>query len=111
MSATAEIITNSSENVMTIPLQAIVPREMPAGDQNGDKTAKKEVEGVFVLGSDNRAHFKPIVTGIKGQQEIELKSGLNEGEEIIIGPYKTLRTLKDDDQVKREERPAGEIKS
>jgi HlyD family secretion protein len=111
MSATAEIITSSSENVMTIPLQAIVPREMPAGDQNGDKSAKKEIEGVFVLGSDNRAHFKPVVTGIKGQQEIELKSGLNEGEEIIIGPYKTLRTLKDDDQVKREERPAGEIKS
>lgn len=112
MSATAEIITNSSENVMTIPLQAIVPRELPAeGEKAGDKAAKKEVEGVFVLGPDNRAHFKQIVTGIKGQQEIELKSGLTEGEEIIIGPYKTLRTLKDDDQVKREDRPAVETKS
>ncbi len=113
MSATAEIITSSSENVVTIPLQAIVPREMPAegGAQSGDKAAKKEVEGVFVLGPDNRAHFKQVLTGIKGQQEIELKSGLTEGEEIIIGPYKTLRTLKDDDQVKREDRPAGETKS
>ena len=48
-----------------------------------------------------------VATGIKGDQEIEIKSGPKEGEEIIIGPYKTLRTLKDGDQTKREEKPAG----
>jgi HlyD family secretion protein len=59
-----------------------------------------------VFGKDGRGHFTPITTGIKGDQEIEIKSGLNEGDEIIIGPYKTLRTLKDGDQVKREAAPA-----
>ena len=98
---------------MTVPLQAIVPRELPKDkDQAEDKSAsggtakKKEVEGVFVFGSDGRAKFTPITTGIKGDQEIEVKDGLSEGQEITIGPYKTLRTLKDGDQVKREAKPA-----
>lgn len=124
MSSTAVITTATIENVLTVPLQAIVPREVPKeGDAKSspDPAAspsaapaspaaaarKREVEGVFVLGKDNRAHFTPIETGIKGDQEIEVKSGLSEDDQIIIGPYKTLRTLKDNDQVKIEARPAG----
>ncbi|MFY9574226.1 MAG: hypothetical protein WAV20_22725, partial [Blastocatellia bacterium] len=89
-----------------------VPREAPKDQQpaeqpGGAAQKKKEVEGVFVFGKDGRGHFTPITTGIKGDQEIEIKSGLSEGEEIITGPYKTLRTLKDGDQVKRE---AGPVK-
>jgi HlyD family secretion protein len=109
MSTTAVITTATAENVLTVPLQAIVPREV---NGEGDKkeaegpNRKKEVEGVFVLGSDSKAQFKPITTGIKGDQEIEIKSGLSEGEEIITGPYKTLRTLKEGDRVRREARPA-----
>lgn len=111
MSATAVITTATAENVTTVPLQAIVPRELPSAE--GEKkeptegpNRKKEVEGVFLLGPDGKAQFKPITTGIKGDQEIEVKSGLSEGEEIIIGPYKTLRTLKEGDRVKREAKPA-----
>ena len=108
MSSTAVITTATMDQVMTVPLQAIVPRE--AKDQPAEQPAagapkKKEVEGVFVFSKDGRGHFTPITTGIKGDQEIEVKSGLNEGDEIIIGPYKTLRTLKDGDQVKREAAP------
>ncbi|MEW6209028.1 MAG: efflux RND transporter periplasmic adaptor subunit [Acidobacteriota bacterium] len=110
MSTTAVITTATAENVLTVPLQAIVPREINGeGDKkepNEGPNRKKEVEGVFVLGSDNKAQFKPITTGIKGDQEIEVKSGLSEGEEIITGPYKTLRTLKEGDRVRREARPA-----
>jgi len=111
MSTTAVITTAVVENVLTVPLQSIVPREAP--NQEGEQAKpgapgkKKEVEGVFLFGSDSKAHFTPITTGIKGDQEIEVKSGLNDGQEITIGPYKTLRTLKDGDQVKREEKPAG----
>ncbi len=104
MSATAVIVTATTENVLTVPLQAIVPREVP---DDKAPTGKKEVQGVFVMGSDSRVSFKPITTGIKGDQDIEVKSGLSEGEEIVIGPYKTLRALKDGDQVKREEVAAG----
>jgi HlyD family secretion protein len=116
MSSTAVITTATVVEVMTAPLQAIVPREAPkekdqpsaaepaAGTSSAAK--KKEVEGVFVF-KDGKGIFTPITTGIKGDQEIEIKSGLKEGDEIIIGPYKTLRTLKDGDQVKRE---AGPVK-
>ncbi len=109
MSTTAVITTATAENVLTVPLQAIVPRELNGEGEKKEAgegpNRKKEVEGVFILGSDSKAQFKPITTGIKGDQEIEVKSGLSEGEEIIIGPYKTLRTLKDGDRVKREAKP------
>lgn len=105
MSATAVITTATADNVLAVPLQAIVPRELP-GEKKEDQAAsgvtrKKEVEGVFLM-DGNHAKFVQVQTGIKGDQEIELKSGLNEGQEIITGPYKTLRVLKDADVVKRE---------
>src|SRR5581483_155642 len=96
MSATATITTATADNVTTVPLQAIVPRELPK-----DKAAepqpqaagsapakKKEVEGVFIF-EGGKAKFVEVTTGIKGDQEIELKSGPKDGDEIIIGPYKT----------------------
>ena len=112
MSSTAVITTATVNEVMTAPLQAIVPRELPKDQQPAEQPAdgapakKKEVEGVFVFTKEGKCRFTPITTGIKGDQEIEIKSGLVEGDEIIIGPYKTLRTLKDGDQVKREAAPA-----
>ncbi|HEY3137461.1 MAG TPA: efflux RND transporter periplasmic adaptor subunit [Blastocatellia bacterium] len=110
MSSTAVITTATVDNALTVPLQSIVPREPPKDQQPAEQPTsgsprKKEVEGVFVFSKDGRGHFTPITTGIKGDQEIEIKAGLNEGDEIIIGPYKTLRTLKDNDQVKREAGP------
>jgi HlyD family secretion protein len=112
MSTTAVITTATVENVLTVPLQAIVPRELPGkegenNNQSGGPNRNKEVDGVFVITRDNLAQFKQITTGIKGDQEIELKSGVEDGEEIIVGPYKTLRTLKDGDRVKREAKPTG----
>lgn len=111
MSSTAVITTATVDNVLTAPLQAIVPREAPKDQQPAEQPGagsakKKEVEGVFVFDKDGRGRFTPITTGIKGDQEIEIKSGLSESDEIITGPYKTLRTLKDGDQVKREAAPA-----
>lgn len=114
MSTTAVITTATRDNVITAPLQAIVPRELKDGDKPANETAtgtgapgkKKEVEGVFVL-KNGRANFQQVTTGIKGDQDIEITSGLEEGLEIITGPYKTLRTLKDGDQVRKEARPTA----
>ncbi|HYP28441.1 MAG TPA: efflux RND transporter periplasmic adaptor subunit [Blastocatellia bacterium] len=109
MSTTSVITTATVENVMTVPLQAIVPREVsgeeaPAEQPAAGGKAKREVEGVFLF-RNGRAEFTPIKTGIKGDQEIEVKEGVSPDDEIIIGPYKTLRTLKDKDQVKKEVKP------
>jgi HlyD family secretion protein len=115
MSTTAVITTAVAENVLVVPLQAIVPRELPKeGADKGEAEQpangkKKEVEGVFVFGSDGKAHFNKVETGIKGDQDIEIKSGVTETDKIIIGPYKTLRTLKDGDPVKAEPKPAGPV--
>jgi HlyD family secretion protein len=111
MSTTAIITTDTVENALAVPLQAIVPRDAPADPKDSTQsdqsnatgiTHKREIDGVFVLQKDNRAHFVPVEAGIKGDQEIEIKSGLKEGDEIVTGPYKTLRSLKDKDPVKRE---------
>lgn len=110
MSATAVITTATADNIITVPLQSIVPRDVSNSGDKGTSadtgasgiTHKHEVEGVFVFGKDRHAHFVRVETGIKGDQDIEVKSGVSEGDEIVVGPYKTLRSLKDGDLVKRE---------
>lgn len=108
MSATATITTDRRESVVAIPLQALVEREQPA-DKNapaapaGDKKDRKPQKGVFTV-ENNKAKFVPVETGITGENDIEIKSGLKESTEIIIGPYRQLRTLKDDTVIKREDK-------
>lgn len=108
MSATATITTDRRESVVAIPLQALVEREQPAdknapAPQAGDKKERKAQKGVFTV-ENNKAKFAPVETGITGENDIEIKSGLKEGIEIIIGPYRQLRTLKDDTVIKREDK-------
>jgi HlyD family secretion protein len=130
MSATATIATDKRENVIAIPLQALVERDpaqlegpgkggaqapapspsaQPAAGQGGPKE-KRAVKGVFLL-QGGKAVFRPVETGITGENDIEIKSGLSGGEELITGPYRQLRNLKNNAPVKLEDkskRPAGE---
>jgi HlyD family secretion protein len=96
MSATAIITTDRRNNAIAIPLQALVERELPQEKSGADKTAKKKqpVVGVFIV-RDDRAIFTPVETGIIGQNEIEITRGLGDRQQIIIGPYRQLRMLKD----------------
>src|SRR5262249_38010212 len=117
MSATATISTDRRENVIAVPLQALVERDpdqikagsgptpTPAADQNKNKNPKdkKPVKGVFVI-QNNKTVFTAVETGITGDKDIESKSGLNEGQEIVTGPYRQLRTLKNDQAIKREDK-------
>ena len=69
------------------------------------------IQGVYVLETDKtgklRATFVPVTTGITGATDIEVLSGLTEGQEIVTGPFKTLRALKSGSLVKRDtEKPA-----
>jgi HlyD family secretion protein len=66
----------------------------------------EEKEGVFVV-TNGQAGFKPVKTGIMGETDIEISSGVNEGEELVTGSYKTLRTLKNEARIKVEDKTKG----
>jgi HlyD family secretion protein len=116
LSTTAKITTAHKQNILTLPIQALTmyAPEVDAAN-NGVKaatstsnssTAKKEPQqGVYVIENKSgklRATFVPVTTGITGATDIEVLSGLTEGQEIAIGPYKTLRSLKNNALVKRD---------
>jgi len=61
---------------------------------------KKEVEGVFVVKKDGTVDFRKIRTGVTAELKVEVLEGLAEGEEIVTGPFKALRSLKIGDRVK-----------
>jgi HlyD family secretion protein len=68
------------------------------------------VQGVFVLrkeGRKLRAIFVPVQTGITGASDIQVTSGVKPGDEIVVGPYRVLRSLKDNAVVKRDTTPAA----
>ena len=69
--------------------------ELPAGQ------TRKETEGVFVM-RDGRAEFVPIKMGIAGEQYCEVLSGLKAGDQVITGPFASVRTMSDGDAVRIE---------
>lgn len=86
MTGNVNITTQVKENVLTVPIQAVVSR-------NGE-------EGVFVL-NGNRISFIPVKTGITGNMKIEIKSGeLKEGYKVVIGPFIAIKSLQDKQKVK-----------
>ncbi len=115
LSTTAKITTAHKANILSLPIQALTMyTPPPPGDKDkveaaSANTAAAKVapqQGVFVMMKDahgrQRAKFVPVTTGITGTTEIEVLSGVSEGQEIVIGPYKTLRGLKDGALLKRE---------
>lgn len=116
LSATAKIQTARKQNVMSIPIQALAERsqkeldEAKNGTRNGSVTlaasnsegansVKADIQGVFVV-RNGKAQFIPVATGISGTTDIEVTSGLNEGDVIVTGSYKALRSLKPGASVK-----------
>jgi HlyD family secretion protein len=115
LSSTAKIMTANKNDVLSIPIQALTIRQkgdlqpkkngkdksaVQAAEKPADaKAAKEEVQGVFVI-RGGKAQFVPVQTGITGTTDIEVLDGLQEGDEIVTGSYKVLRTLKPDTTVK-----------
>ena len=121
---TAEITTAVRENVVAVPIQATTVREMvvdekenivrepQSGPQNRRPAAgtvqaaelkpgqtRKELEGVFLV-RDNKAEFVQVKTGIPGDKYFEVLSGVKEGDKVIVGPFASVRELKDGALVK-----------
>ncbi len=113
LSSTAKITTAHKPNVLALPIQALTMHDPEADKVKGGVQAATSspavkstpVQGVFALnnkGGKLRVKFVPVTTGITGATDIEVLSGLSEGDEIVTGPYKTLRALKDGALVKRD---------
>jgi HlyD family secretion protein len=120
LSATAKITTARRQNVLSIPIQSLAMRTAVSlkpgatmqtvnAASNGDapqaSVPDPGTQGVFLLrshGSKIESQFVPVATGITGSTDIEVTGGLKEGDEIVIGPYKVLRTLKNDVKLKRD---------
>jgi HlyD family secretion protein len=120
---TADITTATRKDVVAIPIQATTVRELIYDDKGNvvkepeiDKKkrrpgpvsavaelkpgqTKKETEGVFVM-KDGKAVFLPVKTGIAGEKFFEILSGVKVGDEVITGPFNSVRDLKDGDPVK-----------
>jgi HlyD family secretion protein len=113
---TAEITTATRTNVLSVPIQATTVREVvvdekgaivrdpaaagtgrrpttPAGELKPGQE-RKELEGVFVV-KDGKVQFEKVVTGIAGDRYFELVSGLNEGDLVVVGPFSSVRELRD----------------
>jgi HlyD family secretion protein len=105
-SATAKIITDTRHNALSIPIIALTVREneaLAAADtavglgkpKPKKEVGKKDVEGVFVVGTDNKVTFRPVKVGIAGEKHFEVLSGLKKGDKIVAGTYQAIRELKD----------------
>ena len=126
LSTTAKITTATRKNILTIPIQALTIRQKSEVEEEERKAAKKssegttlaaakpapapgdkkkeELQGVFVI-RDKHAVFMLVETGITGVTDIEVLKGLKEGDEIVTGSYKVLRTLKHNAKVKIDNKP------
>lgn len=110
-SATAKIITDTRNSVLSIPIIALTVREDSAAksDTAGvtlakagpvKQVGKRDIEGVFVVGADNKVTFRPVRVGIAGEKYFEVVSGLKDRDRIVGGTYQAIRDLKDGNRVK-----------
>jgi HlyD family secretion protein len=125
LSCTAKVITATRSKALSIPIQALTvrqrgdlePEQKPGNVQaatNADpekqKKMKEELQGVFVI-KTGEAQFREVKTGISGATDIEVVNGLNEGEEIITGSYKVIRTLRNSAKVKIDNKAPAKAES
>jgi HlyD family secretion protein len=105
-SASADIITGTRSKVVAIPMQALVVREKPG---TGEKGKPQDEEGVYAH-RDKKAVFVPVTTGLAGENSIEVVTGLKEGEEIVTGPFRALREIKDGAKIREQKEEAKKDK-
>ena len=117
LSATAKISTAARNNALSIPIQALTVRtkgDLAPKDEKKEKVQevldpvkekanKEEIQGVFVVRGD-KAEFHKVDTGITGVTDIEALSGLEEGDQIVVGSYKAIRTMSNGARIKVDNR-------
>jgi len=100
LSASADIIVAEKKQALAVPISALVLRDKAGADKSAP-AAQKEEEGVYAV-ENARVKFLPVGKGITGGMMIEITSGLQDGQDIVTGPYASLRDLKDGVLIKTE---------
>ncbi|MBZ5672967.1 MAG: efflux RND transporter periplasmic adaptor subunit [Acidobacteriia bacterium] len=124
LSCTAKIVTATRHEVLNIPIQALTVRQQGELDDaaaaakkkqkdNGqapinvatEKLRREEITGVFVV-VNQKAEFRKVETGITGATDIEVLKGVEPGEQIVVGSYQAIRTMRPGSRVKVDNRNA-----
>ncbi len=118
-SATAKVITDVRQRVLSIPIIALTVREdsaltqgdtaqAPGARKPAKQIGKRDVEGVFVVNAGNTVTFRPVKVGIAGDRYFEVLGGLQAGDRIVAGTYQAIRELRDGATIREEgATPAG----
>ena len=111
-SCAGAIITATATEVIAIPIQALVLREKEVEVKEGEKrdplARADEEEGVYLFDeAAGTVAFNVVTTGITGDLSIEITEGLEPGANIVTGPFKVLREIKDGDKVAKDEKGKG----
>jgi HlyD family secretion protein len=119
LSATADIVTATRSNSLSVPIIALTVRAEDGEDNKDDSASEddnqvarelgpagrpqdSDVEGVFVV-LDGEVTFKPVEVGVTGQEHFEVLSGVSAGDTIVAGPYQQIRQLQNGDEVRADE--------
>ena len=110
MTAKVDILTATSEDALTVPVQAVVKRTL---DEDGEELRGSAAKGldetdVVYLIADGEAVVQAVETGVSDVLHVEITNGLSAGQEVIIGPYRTLKKLKAGEAVRTEEKKDGD---
>jgi HlyD family secretion protein len=99
-SVTAEIVTGRNDGATAIPIQALVVRDVPKKDKKAPSSSGRPdtEEGVYLV-KNGKLEFQKVETGLAGELMIEVKKGPAIGQEIVTGPFKVLRQVKEGDKV------------
>ncbi|NOZ94917.1 MAG: efflux RND transporter periplasmic adaptor subunit [Acidobacteria bacterium] len=107
MTAKVDIITAVHKNVLAVPIQAVVKRPLDdSGKELRGSRAKKAGQemkkDVVYLFDGGKAALRQVTTGISDELWVEIEKGLAEGDRVIVGPYRELKSLHDGDEVRVE---------
>jgi hypothetical protein len=111
-SVTAEIVTGRNEGATAIPIQALIVRDVPKKDKKAASASGRPdtEEGVYLVAKDGKLEFRKVETGLAGELMIEVKKGPTVGQDIVTGPFKVLRQVKEGDKVVVDKEKEGDKK-
>jgi HlyD family secretion protein len=98
-SVTAEIVTGTKTGATAVPIQALVVRDVPQKDKKAPRGSRPPTEEGVYLVKNGKLQFQKVETGLAGELMIEVKQGPSPGQEIVTGPFKVLRQVKEGDKV------------